>query len=253
LDGYDFSQQFTELMVNRSSESLDVSTMGSQTRKHKGGVQDVSVTGKGFVNLGTSLMDGIIFGKVGIDATLATVFMDGIPNVACSTAGGYGISGVSVKHIFGGSYGTVLPFDLDIQTQSALSPVVVLSNTLSTAYGDSGPWSTGANNGAAVPLSTNGMSTSEKLYGGFHITTMSTALNSLGISAVIAAASSSGFATSNTRITFSAKTCKSGTWGTPVASGALSTDQPYIRAVITVATGTSSGNQATGLIWGGMI
>jgi len=245
LGAHEFSSQFTDVIVNRSSESLDVSTMGTGTRKHKGGVKDASVTGKGFVNLGSSLMDGVIFGGVAADATLATVFINGIPVVACSTAGGYGMTGVSVKHVVGGSYGQLLPFDLDLQTQHDLVHAVVLDNALSTA------WSTGANTGTAIPLSTSGMSTEEKLYGGFHITALSTGIVSNGISAVIAAASSSGFATSDTRITFSAKTCKSGTWATPIASSALSTDQPFVRAVITVATGTSTGYSASGLIWVG--
>jgi len=247
IDGYDFSQQFTDLEVNRASEDLDVSGMGSNTRKHKGGVHDVSITGKGHLSLESSQMDPVIFGKVGTDAQLVTAFVNGIPWVACSTTGGYGVSVVSLKHTPGGSYGTLLPFDLDIKAQGDLVHAVVLDNALSTQ------WQPGANNGTAVPLSTSGMSTGEKLYGGFHITAMSTALAGAGVTAVIAAASSSGFATSNTRITFSAKTCKSGTWATPIASSALSTDQPFVRAVITLATSTavSTGNVASGLVWVG--
>lgn len=248
LGGYDFSAQFTDLTVNRSSESLDSSTMGSLTRKHKAGVKDASITGKGFLNLGSSLMDPVIFGGVGTDATLATAFVNGIPAVACSTAGGYGLTGVSVKDVIGGSYGSLLGFDLDLQSQHDLVHAVVLDNALSTA------WSTSGNTGTVIPLSTSGMSTGEQLYGGFHVTSFSTGINGggLGVSAVIAAASSSGFASSNTRITFSAKTCKHGTWATPIASSSLSTDQPFVRAVVTVATGTSTGNVASGLIWVGM-
>lgn len=253
IDGYNFSQQFTDLEVNRASEDLDVSAMGSNTRKHKSGVRDVSITGKGHLSLESSQMDPVIFGKVGTDAQLVTAFVNGIPWVACSTTGGYGVSAVSLKHVTGGSYGSLLPFDLDIKAQSDLVHAVVLHNTLSTAYG-SCAWSTDAAiQGATVPLSTTGMSTSEQLYGGMHIITLSTAIGGggAGISAVIAAASSSGFGTSSTRITFSAKTCKSGTWATPIASSALSTDQPYVRAVVTVATGTSTGYTGTGLIWVG--
>lgn len=245
IDAYDFSAQFTELTVNRSSEALDASTMGSATRKHKGGVKDVSITGKGFLNLGSSLMDPVLFGAMGEDAKLVTVFLNGIPAVACSTAGGYAMPSVSVINPIGGSYGQLLPFDLNLQSQHDLVHAVVLDNALSTV------WSTGVNNGTAIPLSTSGMSTDEKLYGGMHITALSTGIVSNGISAVIAAASSSGFGSSNTRITFSAKTCKSGTWATPIVSSALSTDQPFVRAVITVATGTSTGYQASGLIWVG--
>ena len=245
VGAYDFSGQLTEMIVNRSSESLDGSTMGTTTRKHKGGVYSANVTAKGLLNLGSSLLDPVIFGGIGTDATLVTAFVNGIPAVACSTAGGYGITAVSVTDVIGGSYGQLLPFDADFQTQHDLVHAVVLDNALSTA------WSTGTNNGTAIPLSTSGMSTGEKLYGGFHITALSTSIVSNGVSATIAAASSSGFATSSTRITFSAKTCKLGQWATPIASGSLSTDQPFVRAIITIATGTSTGYSANGLIWVG--
>jgi len=251
VGGYDFSGQFTELLVNRSSESLDASTMGNQTRKHKGGVRDASITGKGYLDLESSGFDPVIFGGIGTDATLVTAFVNGIPNVACSTQGGYSVSGVSVKHVMGGSYGVLLPFDLDIKSQSELVQAVVLHNCLSTSYG-SCAMSTDGVTEVTVPLSTDGIAADAKLYAGFHITTLSTGIVGNGISAVIAAASSSGFATSTNRITFSAKTCKSGTWATPIAKSALSTDQPFYRALITVATGTSTGYTGTGLIWAGL-
>ena len=252
VGAYDFSPQCTEVIVNRSSESVDISTMGSATRKHKGGVKDVQVTSKGLVNLADSGLDGVIFNGIAADNSLVTAFPNGIPWVACSTSGGYGVNAVSIKHVLGGSYGAVLPFDFDAMSQSDAVHAVILHNSLTTAWGTCA-LTTDSNVGAAIPLSTSGMSTSEKLYGGFHITALSTAIGGggLGVSAVIAAASSSGFLTSSTRITFSAKTCKSGTWATPIASSALSTDQPYVRAVVTMATGTSSGYTGTGLIWVG--
>ena len=250
VGAYDFSPQCTEVIVNRSSESVDISAMGSATRKHKGGVKDVQVTGKGLVNLADSGLDGVIFNGIAADNSLVTAFPNGIPWVACSTSGGYGVNAVSIKHMLGGSYGSALPFDFDAMSQSDAVHAVVLHNSLTTAWGTCA-WTSDDNIGTAIPLSTSGMSTSEKLYAGFHIITLSTSNPSVGISAVIAAASSSGFATSDTRITFSAKTCKSGTWATPIASSALSTDQPYLRAVVTAATGTDSGYEGTGLIWVG--
>jgi hypothetical protein len=248
IDGYDFSSQFTDLTVNRSSENLDVSTMGTGTRKHKGGVRDASIAGKGYVDLESSGLDPVIFGKDGADATLVTAFVNGIPNVACSTGGGYSVSGVSVKYVMGGSYGALLPFELDAKSQSDLVQVAVLHNCLTTGYG-SCALSTDGITEVTVPMSTDGIGASEKLYAGFHITTLSTGIVGNGISAVIAAASSSGFGTSSNRITFTAKTCKSGTWATPIAKSALSTDQPFWRAMVTVATGTSTGYTGTGLIW----
>lgn len=250
LGGYDLSSQFTELLVNRTSESLDRSTMGSGTKKFKGGVKVSSMSGKGLVNLESSVMDEVVFGTIGGSDILATSFVNGIPVVTSSTEGGFAMLAANMTYVMGTSYGSLLPFNLDLQSRSDLVRAVVLHNCLSTSYG-SCAWTTDANVGVAVPLSTAGIAASEQLYGGMHITTLSTAIVGNGISAVIAAASSSGFATSSTRITFAARTCKSGAWATPIAKSALSTDQPFVRAVITVATGTSSGYTGTGLIWVG--
>ena len=71
IGGYDFSAQFNELNVNVGSESLDMSTFGSEYRKHKGGVQTASIAAKGFLNLGSSLVDDVIYGTVGGDEKMS--------------------------------------------------------------------------------------------------------------------------------------------------------------------------------------
>lgn len=239
IDAYDISAQMTDVTVNYGSESLDATTMGGTARKHKGGLKTSQISGAGYVNLGSSLSDAILFANVGTDDVLATVFLDGIPTA--STVDGFAMGSVLVNYTHGGSVGTLLPFDISMDARDELVQPAVTDNALSTV------WSTGTTNGSAVNVTH--CSTAERLYAGFHVTALSTSIVGNGVSAVIQAASSSGFTTSNNRISFSAQTCKKGTFATPIASGSLSTDQPWFRSVVTVATGTSTGYTANGLIW----
>lgn len=243
IGGYDFSAQFSELNVNVGSESLDMSTFGSEYRKHKGGVQTSSIAAKGFLNLGSSLVDNVIYGTVGGDEKIVTAFLDGV--TVGSTYSAFGLGAINVKYMIGGTFGSLLTFDVDAQSRTKMVEAVVLDTHLNTN------WTTGVNNGTVVVFCTSG---DKDLYGGLHVTSLSTSLCT--ISAVIAANSSSGYTVSNpngtTRITFTAQSCKDGTFATPVSGGTLSTDQPFYRSVITVSTGSGSGGVARGVIYMGI-
>ena len=243
IGGYDFSAQFSELNVNVGSESLDMSTFGSDYRKHKGGVQTASIAAKGFLNLGSSLVDPVIYGSVGGGEKIMTAFFDGV--TVGSTFSSFGFGAISVKYMLGGTFGSLLTFDVDGQSATKMVQAVVLDTHLTQN------WTTGATNGSVLVFCTSGDKT---LYGGFHVTSLSTALCT--ISGVIAANSSSGYTVSNpngtTRITFAAQSCKDGTFATPVLGGTLSTDQPFYRSVVTVSTGGGSGGTARGVIYMGI-
>lgn len=243
IGGYDFSAQFNELNTNVGSESLDMSTFGSEYRKHKGGVQTASIQAKGFLNLGSSLVDPVIYGSIGVDDKIVTAFFDGV--TVGSTFSAYGMGAINVKYMLGGTFGSLLTFDVDAQSRTKLVQAVVLDTALNNN------WTTQSTGGTVLVFCTSGDKT---LYGGFHITALSTSLCT--ISGVIAANSSSGYTVSNpngtTRITFSAQSCKDGTFATPISGATLSTDQPFYRSVITVSTGTSGGGTARGVIYMGI-
>ena len=243
IGGHDFSAQFNELNVNVGSENLDMSTFGSGYRKHKGGVQTASIAAKGFLNLGSSLVDPVIYDTVGGGDTLVTAFFDGIS--AGSTIGSFGFGAINVQYMLGGTFGQLLTFDVDAQSATKMVEAVVLDNKLTAS------WTTAPTASTVRAFCSSG---DKDLYAGFHVTSLSTALCT--ISGIIAANSSSGYAAANpngtTRITVSAQTCKDGTFAIPIKGTALSTTQPFYRSVITVSTTNGAGGTAHGVIYMGL-
>lgn len=237
----DIGADLHTMTVNHASEVLDQTTFGSTTRNHLGGLFVTSIDAQGYVNLGSSLSDPVLFGRVSLP-TLVSVWPTGI-QVGSTMQTGRGMNAVIANYDFGGSVGALLPFTFKAESESDLVRMVTLDNALSTA------WSTDSNTSGAAPLAH--CSTGERLFAGLHVTALSTSLGAT-ISCVIQAASSSGFASSSTRVTFAAQSCKAGTFATPIAASALSTDQPFLRSVITVSTGSSTGAVANGVIWVGV-
>ena len=92
-------------------------------------------------------------------------------------------------------------------------------------------------------LSTEGPQAGQRLYAGLHLTAASTE-RTLGMS--IQAASSSGFGTLTTEISFTLSSMAGSTWQTLTAP---STDQPWRRARWTLSTAASTGGSWNGLVW----
>lgn len=230
------------LQINHGSELVDRTTFGSNTRQRVGALKDDSIEVQGYVNLGSSQSDPVLFAETGASERLVTAWTKPI-TVGSTGQTGVGMNAVGEGYVFGGQVGVLLPFSFNVQSASDLVRTITVENALSTA------WSTDANTGTAWNIVH--CTTEEKLYAGLHVTALSTGLGAT-VSALIQAASSSGFATSNNRISFSAQSCKAGTFATPIVSSALSTDQPFLRAVVTVSTGSSTGAQANGLVWVGL-
>ena len=102
-------------------------------------------------------------------------------------------------------------------------------------------------NGAAI--GTFSPVSGEKLYGALHVMATSTQRAFL---MTIQSATSSGFTTPTTRISFTDPVgARSGEWATPVAG--LSTDIKYWRASWTLSTvGLTTGGTWTGFVWMGI-
>ncbi|MCR4375679.1 MAG: hypothetical protein NUW22_12600 [Acidobacteria bacterium] len=239
VGGYDISGDLTGLDVSYTSEGQDATTMGHDTRRVVGGLKTSAIAARGYLNLGSSQNEPVLFDNVGVDGTLVTAFLDGI-TTGSTTAVGYGMGTMQGSLNIGVNIGALVPFDLAAMNGSLLVKAVPLENWLSTAL------STDLATGDSFNL--GGAATSEQLYAGFHVTAVSTSLAG-SVSAIIQAASSSGFGTANTRVSFSALSTKGGTLATPIAPSALSTDQPWYRSRITTTTGTSTGSASNGLIW----
>lgn len=244
VGGYDITAELRQLALNLSSEVLDDTrfTVGGPTltRGRIAGLKTWTVTAGGYVNLGTSQGDQIIYGKIGGSTDLVSVFGNGI--VVGSTAAGSGFGGnvVDSKYTLGDAIGKNLPYSFEAQSASPLLRAVVLNDFSVNAL------STGVTTGTAFQLPT--VSTCEALYAAFHVLGLSTAFAGQ-VSAILQAATSSGFSVPTTVVTFNAVSCRQGSYAAPVASNALSTDRTFFRAQITVSTGTSTGAVANGLIW----
>lgn len=243
IGGYQLSGDFNEWMVNHGSAQLDRTTFGTQTRLHKSGLLEPSIEAKGFVNLGSSLLDPVLFANVGGASVLVSIFRHGITEG--STNDGFAMAANQAQYNFGGNVGDLLPFDFSAEADSPLVMAVPVWDARATA------WSTDSSGGSAYPISTQGWSTGEQLYAGLHVTAMSTGIAGTSVAVVIQQASSSGAgftAAATARITFSTLSCsKASEFATPI--GTHSTDKPFWRALVTVSTGGSTGANANGLVF----
>lgn len=239
IGGYDFSADLTGLNINYGSEGQDGTTMGLGTRKIVGGLKVSSVEARGYLNLGSSQNEPILFNNVGVDGVLATVFPDGI-NVGSTNLSGYGFASMQGEMSFSANIGALVPFSFKGMSAGRMVKATPLENWLSTAL------STGANTGVSYFL--GHAATSEALYAGLHITAVSTALGT-SATAVIQAASSSAGGGATARVTFTAQSTKGSQVATPIQPSAMSTDQPWYRVVVTQSTGSSTGAQSNGLVW----
>lgn len=88
------------------------------------------------------------------------------------------------------------------------------------------------------------LTAAQRLAGFFHLTgqTCSTARV---LVATVQSASSSGFGTKTTQFTFGLSTAIGSTWPAPIA---VTTDQRYFRAVLTMSTAASTGGTWKGLV-----
>lgn len=118
VNAFDLSAYVTDLTLNYGSESLDVSTMGTLTRKHKGGVKDWSFDIGMAYDKSTSGPECLLFGLEG-----TTVCVEVRPVNVCSSANNpiyWGIGTLFNKPI-GGAYGSFLKFNTSIASYGDLT------------------------------------------------------------------------------------------------------------------------------------
>ena len=115
LGGYNLSADHNEIGLDYSSEMLDVTTMGDSTRVRAGGLDTATVNGSGFWNGGTGNADDALFGLVGEDQKVLTLFPNGITE-GTSTLKGYAMKSVLANYNIGNTVGNMLTFDLTAQS-----------------------------------------------------------------------------------------------------------------------------------------
>lgn len=118
INGIDLSAYVQDVTLNRSSESQDVSTMGTSTRKHKGGVKDWSIDVKFLYDCSTAGPEARLYALEG-----TTACVEYRPINACTTEARPAYSGIGTvfNGPIGGSYGSMLGFTTKIMSYGDLT------------------------------------------------------------------------------------------------------------------------------------
>jgi hypothetical protein len=111
IGGYNLSADHNELGLDYSSEMQDITSFGDSTRIRTGGLDTASVSGSGFWNGGTGNADDALFGLVGADDQVLTLFANGITE-GTATDKGYAFKSVIANYNIGNTVGDMLTFDL---------------------------------------------------------------------------------------------------------------------------------------------
>lgn len=117
VDGYEFTSSFTELAVEYSAELLDNTVFGADTRTRKGGLFNAKVSGKGFAEFAANLAAYVLWGNVGTDDVVFSLYPDGITEGATGSGTGYAMKGTIDKFDLGGKVGQLLEFTLSVASR----------------------------------------------------------------------------------------------------------------------------------------
>ena len=88
----------------------------------------------------------------------------------------------------------------------------------------------------------------QRVYAGWHLTSASAASTARVLVVTVQSASSSGFATATTEISFALTSSEGSSWGYATPS----TDRQWRRALLTMSTAASTANTWKGLVWTGI-
>ena len=114
IDGYDLSADFSSIGVMYSAEILDETAFGDTTRIHKGGLKVADVEGGGHWDAAAGHVDQVMFGIVGTDDKIISVFANGITE-GVATDMGFSMKGVVETFDLSGDPGSLLEFSFAIR------------------------------------------------------------------------------------------------------------------------------------------
>ena len=115
IGGYNLSADHNELGLDYASEMQDITAFGDSTRTRTGGLDTASVNGSGFWNSGTGNADDALFGLVGSDPQVLTLFANGITE-GTATDKGYAFKTVVANYNIGNTVGDMLTFELTAES-----------------------------------------------------------------------------------------------------------------------------------------
>lgn len=118
INGTDYSSDCQELSLNYSSEMLDATVFGLNTRTNKGGLKNWSVEATFLQNFASGRIGAALFALVG-----TTTCIEIRPHNTCSTAINPSFSGIAIPDAngFGGAVGVLLPTQCTFQAAGDLT------------------------------------------------------------------------------------------------------------------------------------
>ena len=119
VGGVEVTGDFNDIALSHEAESLDATVFGNDTRVHKGGIKEASLTGGGFWQAGANAIDPTVFESFDLTEQVISVYPDGITAGSTSTGGGYAFKAMTAKYQIGGAVGVLLPFSLEAHGRGA--------------------------------------------------------------------------------------------------------------------------------------
>lgn len=116
IDGSSLETALQELNVEYGAEMLDATVFGLNTRTNKGGLYTGSMSGRGIFKTEVNV-EGVFFGKNGLDGSVCVVFPEGVTEGSGSTGRGVAMLGVVEQFDLGGAVGTLGSITWAVRTQ----------------------------------------------------------------------------------------------------------------------------------------
>lgn len=113
VGGYDLSADHNAIGVSAAAEMLDETAFGDSTRIRRSGLRTADVQGAGHWDASAGHVDAILFGIVGTDDQVVTVFANGLTE-GVATDMGFSMKGVLEKYNVKGDVGSLCGFDFSI-------------------------------------------------------------------------------------------------------------------------------------------
>jgi hypothetical protein len=114
VDGAAIRASLNELGIELSAEMLDATTFGQDTRIHRGGLQEATISGGGLAESGDGMVETALFTEVGEDDSVVSVYPNGIVEGSQDEGSGYAMKGVASEFQLGGPVGALLPLRFTI-------------------------------------------------------------------------------------------------------------------------------------------
>jgi len=228
FDGYDVQADVSAVAFNYSAEPQDATTFAEDTRVNKGGLKALDFTMEGFWRGGTSQIDDVLFGEVGLGDSKLTVSSSGDPQVGAVVYMAKGVVGGYTP--LAGSVGDMAGFTLDAAAEEQFVRGRLLHD--STGISTSG-------NGSAVSIGQ--IASGQKVYGVLHVVGAAGTTNTITVT--VQRDSSSSFASPSTVLTFTQQTDNGSDWQVDSST----TTETFYRVSHTVAGATADFEYVAGV------